>query len=172
MREPVVLGVNVTSMVQPSLGASELGQRLVGLKLLASAPVTPALEMSNAVVPVFVTVTFCVLLWPTSTVPKFRLYGLMLARGLITVIFSLTCCGLPAALSAMLSVAVSVPTWSGWEKVLMVQLLPAVSLDEQPLPMVKSPELVPGPRVKDTPLMLSGEVPMFFTVTVSSCIAL
>jgi hypothetical protein len=97
LREPVVLGVNVTSMVQLSLGASELGQSLVGLKLPASAPVTPTLEMSNAVVPVFVTVTFCVLLWPTSTVPKFRLYGLMLARGLITVVSSLTCCGLWAS---------------------------------------------------------------------------
>jgi hypothetical protein len=32
--------------------------------------------------------------------------------------------------------------------------------------------LVPGPSVKDTPLIVSVEVPMFFTVTVSSCIGL
>jgi len=50
----------------------------------------------------------------------------------------------------------------------MMQLLPAVSLDGQPLKKVKSPELVPGPRVKETPLMESVEVPMFFTVTFSS----
>src|SRR6202167_1876899 len=95
VREPVVLGVNVTAMAQLSLGASELGQWLVGVKLPASAPVTATLEMSSAVVPVLVTVTSAVTLWPTSTVPKFRLYGLKLASGWITVVCSVTCCGLP-----------------------------------------------------------------------------
>ena len=114
VREPVVLGANLTPMVQVSVGASELGQRLVGAKSPASGPVTPTLEMSNAVVPVFVTVTSFVLLLPTSTAPKFSLY-VKLARGLITVVCRLTCCGLPAALSAMLSLAESVPTWLAWE---------------------------------------------------------
>jgi hypothetical protein len=70
--EPVLLGANLTSMVQLSVGASELGHRLLGVKSPASTPVTPTLEMSNAVVPVFVTVTLFVRLWPASTVPKIQ----------------------------------------------------------------------------------------------------
>jgi len=49
--------------------------------LLPSAPVTPILEMSNAVVPVLLTVTSAVTSGPIATVPKFRLYGLKVASG-------------------------------------------------------------------------------------------
>ena len=77
-REPVVLGVNVTEIVQFTPGPSELGQALLDVKSPGFAPVTLMLLMVNAVVPVLVRITFSVRLWPICTVPKCRLVGLKL----------------------------------------------------------------------------------------------
>src|ERR1700691_1101320 len=168
-RAPVAVGVNVTEMMQSVPAASELGQALLRVKSPVSAPVTLTLVISSVVVPVLVRVTFFVLLWPTCTVPKFRLPGLKLARGLITVADRLTCCGLPAALSLMLSVAESEPTLRAKKTTLKMQLFPTSRVLGQKFTKAKSSLLAPLPSVNDTLVKVTREVPMFFTVTFFSC---
>ena len=57
VRVPVLVGVNVTLIVQLAPGVTEVPQSLVWLKSAAFAPVTETLETSSAPVPVFDSVT-------------------------------------------------------------------------------------------------------------------
>jgi len=105
-REPFALGVNATDRVQLVLGAREAGQVPLFTKSCAFVPVMLTPVMFNAVAPVLLRVTVCgLLLCPTFIVPKFRLDGLKP----ITVADKVTCCGLPGALSVILSVAETGP---------------------------------------------------------------
>src|SRR5437899_5808623 len=75
---------------------------------------------------------------------------------------SVTFCGLPAALSVMLSAAVRVPLDVGLKVTLMLQLAPAASEMPQALVCAKSPALVP---VIAMLLMVKLVVPVFLSVT-------
>jgi hypothetical protein len=80
----------------------------------------------NVVVPTFVSVTACAeLVLPMATVPKFRLVGESFA--VVPIPLRLTFCGLPAALSVMLSAAERVPDAVGLNVTLILQLAPAAS---------------------------------------------
>jgi hypothetical protein len=113
LRAPVVDGLNVKLTVQFAAAASELPQVVaVSGKSAASAPVTAMLLMVSAVVPMLVSVTFLTaLVRPTAKVPKPRGVGASLA--VVPVPLSGTCCGLPAALSVMLTDALRAPVADG-----------------------------------------------------------
>ena len=63
--------------------------------------------------------------------PKLRLVGERLARVAVPVPERLTVCGLPLALSVMLTEAVRLPLAAGVKVTLMVQLVPAATLAPQ-----------------------------------------
>ncbi len=86
------------------------------------------LVMLRATLPVFVSVTFCAaLVVPTSWLAKVRLAADRLTTGAVPVPVRLMVCGLPAALSVMLTEAVRVPVAVGVKVTLMVQLAPAAT---------------------------------------------
>jgi hypothetical protein len=81
--------------------------------------------MDIAVVPTFVRVTAFVRLAPSSTEPKLTLVGKSFA--VVPVPLRGTFCGLPAALSVILSAAVRVPATVGLNLTKMLQLAPTAS---------------------------------------------
>jgi len=113
LRAPVVDGLNVTLTVQLAAAARDAPQVVaVCGKSPASVPVTAILLMVSAVVPTLVSVTLStVLVKPTAQSPKATDVGESLAD--VPVPLNGTCCGLPAALSAMLTVALRAPTADG-----------------------------------------------------------
>src|SRR6202035_1155486 len=108
-----VVGLNVTLTVQLAAAASELPHVFAVFgKSPASAPVTAILVIVIAVVPTFFSVTVLTeLVSPTANVPKLTDVGLSSAA--VPVPLSGTCCGLPAALSAMLTAALRAPIADG-----------------------------------------------------------
>ena len=86
--------------------------------------------MFKVALPVLLRVTVCVVLVvPTGWLPKGRLVGERLTRAAVGVPLPerLTLCGLPLALSVMLSEAVRLPLAEGVNVTLIVQLAPAAS---------------------------------------------
>jgi len=82
--------------------------------------------MLKLVVPTFVNVTVLApLVVPMATVPKLRLVGESFA--VVPIPLRLTFCGLPAALSLTLSVALRVPDAVGLNVTVMLQLAPAAN---------------------------------------------
>ena len=80
--------------------------------------------MLKVVVPTFVRATvFAGLVVPMATPPKYKLVGESFA--VVPIPISVTFCGLPAALSLMLSAAVRVPDAVGLNVIVMLQLAPA-----------------------------------------------
>ena len=123
---PLAVGVNVTLIVQLAPAASELPQVLVWAKALALAPVIATLVMLNVAVPLFVRVTVeAALLVPTAWLLKETLVGERLTAGAVPVPERLTVCGLPLALSVMLTEAARLPVAVGVKVTLMPQFAPA-----------------------------------------------
>ncbi len=89
--------------------------------------------------------------------PKLRLVGERLTAGAVPVPLRPTVCGLPAALSLMLSVALRVPVAVGVKVTLIEQLAPAATDVPQLLVWAKSVGFVP-PIVML--VMLRVEVPV------------
>jgi hypothetical protein len=86
------------------------------------------LVMLKAAFPVLLRVTFCAaLVVPTFWLLNVRLVGERLVPAAAPVPVTLTVCGLPAALSEMLTVAVRVPVTVGVNVTLIVQLPPAAT---------------------------------------------
>ena len=80
--------------------------------------------------PTFERVMTCAgLVVPTVWLPKFMLPGDKLT--MVPVPVKLTVCGLPAALSVIVSVALTVPLATGVKETEIVQLAPAATLDPQ-----------------------------------------
>jgi hypothetical protein len=89
--------------------------------------------------------------------------GERLARASAPVPERLTVCGLPLALSVMLSEAVRLPLAEGVNLTLIVQLAPAATLAPQLLLCAKSLGFVPmSARLE----MLKAELPVLFSVMV------
>jgi len=125
LRVPLAVGVNVTPMLQLALGAKEVPHLLVWAKSPGSVPLM-AILMVRMLMPTLVKVTFCgEPVVPIVTDPKFRLVGESFA--VVPIPLRLTFCGLPAALSEMLSAAVRVPEAVGLKVMLMPQLAPAAN---------------------------------------------
>jgi hypothetical protein len=118
--------------------------------------------MLKAVVPTLVRVTvFAGLDVPIFTMPKLKLVGESFA--VVPIPLSVTFCGLPAALSVMLTAAVRVPLAVGLKVTLILQLAPAANVLPQVWVCAKSPALVP---VIAMLLMVKLVVPVFLRVTV------
>ena len=100
--------------------------------------------------------------------PKLRLVGLKLTAGagaLVPLPLRATVCGLPLALSVMLTLALRVPVAVGVKVTLMVQEAPAANVLEllgQVLVWAKSPLLVP---LRPILLMVRAALPLLVSVT-------
>ena len=120
-------------------------------------------------VPLFVRVTArAPLVVPTVWLPKLTLVGLSVTAGAETtpVPLSVTVCGLPVALSVMLTLALRAPDAAGVKVTLMAQFAPAASvlgLSGQAEVVAKSAAFVPPDAML---VMVSGAVPLFVSVTV------
>jgi hypothetical protein len=95
--------------------------------------------------------------------PKFNDVGDKLTTGAVPVPLRATVCGLPTALSLILSVAVRVPVAVGRKVTLIVQLAPAAKVLPHVCVWEKSLALVP---VNEYPLIVSAAFPVFDRVTV------
>src|SRR5437870_168925 len=118
--------------------------------------------MLKEVVPTLVRVTFFApLIVPMACVENVKLTGESLA--VVPIPLSVTFCGLPAALSLMLTAAVRVPLAVGLKVTLIPQLAPAANELPQVWVCAKFPALVP---VIAMLLMVKIAVPVFLSVTV------
>src|SRR5215203_3447481 len=147
------------------LGAT--GHVFVCAKSPAFAPVRPIELIVSAPVPEFVRVTLCAgLVVPISRLPKPRLVGekVTAGPGATPVPLSATACGLPGALSLIVTEAVRVPAAVGLKVAEIVQLAPGASvlgLSGQLLSWTKSPALAP---LRPMLVITSGAVPEFSKV--------
>ena len=129
-------------------------------------PVRARLVMLKAAVPVLLKVTVCaVLVTSTDWLPKARLVGERLTRADVAVPVPErpTVCGLPLALSVMLTQAVRLPPAEGVNVTLIVQLAPAATLDPQLLVCAKSLAFVPASARL---VMLKAALPVLLRVAV------
>jgi hypothetical protein len=86
------------------------------------------LVMLKLAFPVLVRVTVCAaLVTPTGWLPKVRAEAVRLTTEVVPVPVRFTACGLPAALSVMLTAAVRLPEAAGVNFTLIVQLPPAAT---------------------------------------------
>jgi hypothetical protein len=122
--------------------------------------------MFRVALPVLLKVTGCTpLVVPSVWLPKIRLVAVRLTALPLPVPVRITVCGLPAALSVMVTVAVRVPGAVGVNVTVIVQaLLAGTELGERGHVVVspKSPALVP---VSAKVLMLKLTFPVFVRVT-------
>src|SRR5271165_49204 len=110
VRAPAVVGWKAIETLQLAPGLIFWLQVLVWVKL----PLVPMLEMVNVPLPVLVRVTNrSGLLVFTSCVPKVRPFDDKLTTGAVPVPLTVILCGLPTALSVMLTAAVRVPVAVG-----------------------------------------------------------
>jgi hypothetical protein len=121
-------GLKVTLIVQFPPAATELPQVLVWAKSLAFVPAIPTLVMLNVALPPFVRVTLCaVLVVPSAWFPNDRLLEESVTDAAVPVPERLTVCGLPLALSVMLTKAARLPLAEGLKVTLIVQFPPAAT---------------------------------------------
>ena len=171
VRVPVAVGVKVTVIVQLLDGATAAPLQV---SLSPSPEPTPA--KSPALVPVMETVLTLSVLVPLLVrvtvraelvvlrvwLLKSRLVGERLTVAAVPLPLKGTVCGLPAALSLMLSKAFRLPVAVGVKVTLMVQLPPAATEVPQLLLCAKSPALLP---VSEMPLIVNAALPVLLSVT-------
>src|SRR2546428_801959 len=173
-RAPGAAGVKLTPIVQLVPGATEpapVGQVLPAAKAksAACAPVMVMPVRFSGAPPLLVSVTFCAaLVVPTRCSPNALLVAESVAVGGVTPVpVSDTDCGLPAASSVMVSVAVRALAAVGVKVRLRTQLAPAASvaplMQVVPEASAKSPALAPPSTAV---AMLGGAVPLLVRVTV------
>ena len=166
VRLPLAEGLNVTLIVQLALAATELPHVLVWTKSLALVPVSARLVMLKAALPVLLRVrVWAALVVPTDWLAKVRLVGERLATPAVPapVPERLTVCGLPLALSVMLTEAVRLPLAEGLNVTLIVQLALAATELPQVLVWAKSLALVPASARL---VMLKAALPVLLRVRV------
>jgi len=113
--------------------------------------------------PVLVIVTVNVaLVVPIAWLPKFRLVGEKLTVNVTPVPVRPMVCGLPAALSVIVTLAVRLPFAVGVKVTLMVQLAPAARELPHVFVWTKSPLLVPVIAIL---VMLTAVLPVLAIVT-------
>jgi len=159
-RDPVAVGVKVTLMVQLLPAKTGLVQVLVWAK----SPVAEILVIVSVALPELVSVTDCtVLVVPTIWELKVRLEDDRVTAGAAPVPVKLMVCGLPDALSTMLTEPVREPVAVGLNVTLMVQLAPARTAPPQVVVCAKSP-------LAEMLVILSDALPELVSVT--DCAAL
>jgi len=167
-RAPAAVGVNVTLIVQfPLFAATELPHVLVSAKSPLFAPVTPMLVMVSAALPVLVTVTdwdplVVFKVWPANV--RLDADKLTVGAGMVVPVpLSVKECGLPAALSVMVTEAARAPVAVGVNVTLIVQF-PLFAATELPQLFVcaKSPLFAP---VTPMLVMLRAALPVLVSVT-------
>src|SRR5579863_4918975 len=136
VRAPVAVGLNVTLIEQvPLFAATELPQVFVCAKSPLFAPVTAMLVIPSAALPVLVSVTDSDPLVEFNVwLPNVRLEPDRLTVGAATVVpvpLSVKVCGLPAALSVMVTAADRAPVAVGLNVTLIAQL-PLLAATELP----------------------------------------
>jgi hypothetical protein len=99
----------------------------------------------------------------TAWLPKERLVGETLTAGVVPVPERLTVCGLPVALSEMLTAAVRAPVAAGVKVTLIEQLPLAATELPQVLVWAKSPALVPASA---KPVIFKAALPVLLRVIV------
>ena len=144
VRLPVAVGENVTLTEQLPFAGSELGHVVVSPKSPGLTPVNVTPLNDRAAFPVL----FSVKVWGTLVVPRFwllkvRLVVVIPAIGPLPVPVRFTVCGLPPALSVMLTTPVRLPMLAGVNVTLIVQLPFATTELPQVLVTAKSPGSVP-----------------------------
>ena len=168
VRFPRAVGVKVTLMVQLALAASALPHVLVCAKSPGLVPTKVRLLMVRGALPVLPRVMdWAELVPPRVSLTNVRLEGEMPATGALPVPVKLTVCGLPAALSAMLTEAVRLPMAAGVNVTLMVQFPPADTEEPHVLVTAKSPGSAPV-----VPILLIVKLPLPVLVRVTDCAAL
>src|SRR5438128_10807975 len=130
VRALAAVGVKVRLRTQlaPAASVAPLMQVVpeASAKSPALAPPSTAVAMLRGAVPLLVRVTVCTgLVLVTRWVPKVRLVGSRAGAGAIPVPASDTDCGLPAASSATLRLALLAPVDAGWNFSPTLQLAPA-----------------------------------------------
>jgi hypothetical protein len=162
---PVVIGANVTVIVQLAPTATLLPQLLLWLNEFQEPEFMTKFEMLSEALPAFESVTVCgALVVPTFCWPNVRLVAERFATGSETPVpAKLTVCGLPLALSVMVSEALREPAAEGVNVTLIAQLAPAETVLPQVFVCVKSPALAPLMAILE---MLRDAFPMLESVTV------
>jgi hypothetical protein len=149
-------------MLQLAPAAKEVPHVWVWAKSPGSVPLMAIPVIVRALVPTLVKVTVCgELVVPIATVAKLRLVGESFA--VVPIPLRLTFCGLPAALSEMLSAAVRVPEAVGLKVTLMLQLAPAAKEVPHVWVWAKSAALIPTIAMA---LMVRVAVPVFLSATI------
>ena len=137
VRIPMALGLKVRVIVQVFPAATEVPQLLLSRKSALFVPPTVMPVMLKAVAPKFVKVAELTLVVPSTTVGY-----VMLAVDSFTsdpVPVSAIDCGLPTALSVIITLPVRVPTAVGVKVTEIVHLAPAITALPQVLVSLKSP---------------------------------
>ncbi len=118
----MAVGLNVTLIVQLAPAATLVPHVLVSLNWLLAA----ILEIVKSPAPLLVRVTVLALLVVKTTwVEKVRLVGESVTAGFTPTPVTEAVCGLPGALSVMLTAAFLVPTATGVKVTVITQLPPA-----------------------------------------------
>lgn len=163
MRVPLPAGVKVTLTAQLTLAGSELPHVVVSAKSPALAPEKVIPVMESATLPVLSKVK----LWPPLVVPRpwllnTRLAVVMLAMGPVPVPIRFTVCGLPLALSVMLTVAERLPMPAGVNVTLMVQLAFTATEEAHVFVTAKSPGSAPAVPMF---VIVKAAFPVFVRIT-------
>src|SRR5438445_2015154 len=172
VRALAAVGVKVRLRTQlaPAASVAPLMQVVpeASAKSPALVPPSTAVAMLRGAVPLLVRVTVCTGLGVlTRWVPKVRLVGAKVTAGAMPVPARDTDCGLSAASSVMVTVAVRALAAVGGKVRLTTQLAPAASvaplMQVVPEASAKSPALAPPSTAV---AMLRGAVPLLVRVTV------
>lgn len=167
-RPPPLVGLKLTLMVQVAPAGTLDPQLFCWLKSPVSAPPILMLEMASGAVPEFVKLTALAMLpWPVNSAAKLRRPGARATAGWVPVPVSATDCGLPAALSATVTVPLIVPADFGSKSSVMVQLAPT-AID--PLHGLTSAVPIAKSALAVMLVMLSAAEPVLVRVTF--CVAL
>lgn len=166
-RDQTAVGVKVTVIVQEAPTAIAPAVQLL---VCEKSPVAVTLLIVSGAVPVFVTVIGdAVLVLPTSTPAKLRLRGESVAAGATPVPLIAALCGLPVALSVILTVDDRLPVLVGVKVTVIVQLAFAASEEGQVFVCEKSPVL---PLDILIPVIDSDAFPVFVSVIICGALAM
>ena len=161
--DPVAEGSNFTVITQDALTPRLCGQLFVSIKSVGFVPVKTIPDIPSEVVPGLDKVTFCgVLAVPAGCAPNVRLEADSVIAGATAVPVNDTVCGLPAALSLRLKLALFVPLDNGAKFIATVQLAAdaSVPLEGQGLlPAGTIPKLLAPLPVTVIPEMFSVPLP-------------
>ena len=133
---PVAVGAKVTGRVQLAPAATVVPHASASAK----SPLVATPEIVSTAVPLLVRVMFCAGLVVITFCPeKVKLADESVTRGAVPVPDNAMLCGLPAALSVIVTAPVLVPVTVGLNVTLMAQLTPAATGLTQLLVWAKSP---------------------------------